>query len=30
LWKENIDGYFPFLMEIYNPDIVWDETNKNS
>lgn len=30
LWKENINGYFPFLLEIYNPDIVWDDVNKNT
>lgn len=23
LWKENIDGYFPYLLDIYNPDIKW-------
>ena len=28
LWRENIDGYFPFLMEIYNPDIAWSDNDK--
>lgn len=23
LWKQDIDGYLPILMEIYNPDISW-------
>lgn len=23
LWKQDVDGYLPILMEIYNPDIVW-------
>ena len=25
LWKEDIDGYLPVLMEIYNPDIAWTQ-----
>ena len=24
LWKEDVDGYLPVLLEIYNPDISWD------
>ena len=28
LWKENIDGYFPYLLEIYNPDIKWTDEEK--
>lgn len=28
LWKENIDGYFPYLLEIYNPDIAWTAEEK--
>lgn len=28
LWKENIDGYFPYLLEIYNPDISWTNEEK--
>jgi len=23
LWKQDVDGYLPILMEIYNPDITW-------
>lgn len=23
LWKQDVDGYLPILMEIYNPDISW-------
>lgn len=30
LWKENIDGYFPFLLDIYNPDIKWSQEEKNA
>lgn len=30
LWKENIDGYFPYLLEIYNPDIKWTDEEKSS
>lgn len=29
LWKENIDGYFPYLLEIYNPDIAWSAEEQN-
>ena len=25
LWKQDIDGYLPILMEIYNPDISWTQ-----
>ena len=25
LWKEDVDGYLPILMEIYNPDIKWTQ-----
>lgn len=28
LWNENVDGYLPVLLEIYNPDIVWTEEEK--
>ena len=28
LWKQNIDGYLPVLLEIYNPDIAWTEEEK--
>ena len=30
LWKQNIDGYFPFLLDIYNPDIKWTEEEKTA
>lgn len=23
LWKQNVNGYLPVLMEVYNPDISW-------
>ena len=23
LWKQDVDGYLPILLEIYNPDIKW-------
>lgn len=29
LWQKNVDGYLPVLMDIYNPDIVWTEEEKN-
>lgn len=32
LWKTNVDGSFPVLVEIYNPDIYWGkvtDTSKN-
>ena len=28
LWKQDIDGYLPVLMEIYNPDISWTPEEK--
>lgn len=28
LLKENIQGYLPILLEVYNPDIVWTEEEK--
>ena len=27
IWKQNSDGYLPVLVEIYNPDIVWDDNS---
>jgi len=30
LWKQNVDGYLPILMEIYNPDIVWTQEEKDA
>ena len=30
LWQKNIDGYLPILMEIYNPDIVWTQDEKDA
>lgn len=30
LWKQDTDGYLPILMEIYNPDIVWGEEEKQA
>lgn len=24
LWKSEVDGFLPVLVEIYNPDIAWD------
>lgn len=24
LWKEDSDGAMPILLEVYNPDIIWD------
>lgn len=29
LFKKDIDGYIPALMEIYNPDITWTEEAKS-
>lgn len=29
LWKKDIDGYLPVLLEIYNPDITWTEEEKS-
>ena len=25
IWKQNTDGHVPVLLEIYNPDIKWDD-----
>ena len=25
IWKSQSDGYLPVLLEIYNPDIVWND-----
>jgi hypothetical protein len=25
IWKQNSDGYMPVLLEIYNPDIKWND-----
>lgn len=25
IWKDNSDGHIPVLMEIFNPDIKWDD-----
>lgn len=30
LWKQDIDGYLPVLMEIYNPDISWTPEEKTA
>ena len=30
LWKQDVDGYLPVLMEIYNPDIAWTEEEKTA
>ena len=30
LWKEDIDGYLPILMEVYNPDIKWTQEEKDT
>lgn len=30
LWKQNVDGYLPVLMEIYNPDITWSAEEKSA
>ena len=30
LWQKDVDGYLPILMEIYNPDIVWTQEEKNT
>lgn len=27
LWQSHIDGYFPILLEVYNPDIKWDDNS---
>lgn len=28
LWDKDTDGYLPILLEIYNPDIVWTDKEK--
>lgn len=30
LWKQDIDGYLPVMMEIYNPDIKWTTEEQES
>lgn len=30
LWQKDIDGYLPILMDIYNPDIVWTQEEKDT
>ena len=27
IWKRNTDGYVPILLEIYNPDIKWNDNS---
>ena len=27
IWKDNTDGHAPVLMEIFNPDIKWDDNS---
>ena len=27
LWKDNTDGHIPVLMEIFNPDIKWEDNS---
>ena len=27
LWKQNTNGYIPVLLEIYNPDIKWEDNS---
>lgn len=28
IWKSKSDGFIPALLEIYNPDIKWDDSNQ--
>ena len=28
LWQNNVDGWLPILMDIYNPDITWTDEEK--
>ena len=28
LWQQDVDGYLPILLEIYNPDISWTQEEK--
>jgi hypothetical protein len=30
LWQNDIDGWLPVLMDIYNPDIVWTDEEKEA
>ena len=30
LWKQDIDGYLPILLEIYNPDISWTQEEQDT
>ena len=30
LWQKDIDGFLPILMDIYNPDIVWTQEEKDA
>ena len=30
LWQKDVDGYLPVLMQIYNPDIVWSQSEKDT
>ena len=30
LWQQDIDGYLPVLMQIYNPDISWTQEEIDS
>lgn len=30
LWQKDIDGWLPVLMDIYNPDIVWTQEEKDA
>ena len=27
IWKKNANGYLPLLLEIYNPDLVWNDNS---
>lgn len=27
IWKQNTDGYIPVLLEIYNPDLKWNDNS---
>lgn len=29
LWKQDVNGYLPILIDIYNPDITWTEEEKS-
>lgn len=30
LWKEDVNGYLPVLIEIYNPDISWTQEERST